>query len=333
MRPGSWLVLSGGFAAGLGGTALTLAAQASAGMALATFFLASSAAAGLALLSMLRAPVAAGLALPSPATVAAGAAPRDGGGDGEYGDKADGGPVLPVIAFASHPVVSLADGSRAPAVAIEALFRRPDHAYVTPDAIDWERIPATLAARLDATLLDRAAILADDPDAGGDDTADAGGRTVLVTVAVASLRDPAFLARLGPILDRPAAASSRSRLVVLVRGGAGDLAAAADRLPPAWREHLGLRLTAAPADEAELERLLALRPGCLELDAPLLAETGPGGTPAARRVARLVARVAATEAPVVASGVVDRAALRRLRRHPVLFARGPLFGPPRDQAA
>lgn len=331
MRPGSWLVLSGGFAAGLGGTALTLAAQASAGMALATFFLASSAAAGLALLSMLRAPVAAGFVLSSPVAAAASAAPRDGGGDGEYGDKADGGPVLPVIAFASYPVVSLADGRRAPAVALEAMFRRPDHAYVTPDAIDWERIPATLAARLDATLLDRAAALADDPDAGGD-AAEAGGRTVLVTITVTSLRNPGFLAQLGPILDRPAA-SSRSRLVVLVRGGAGELAAAADRLPPAWREHLGLRLTAAPADEAELERLLALRPGCLELDAPLLAEAGPGGVPAARRVARLVARVAATEAPVVASGVVDRAALRRLRRHPVLFARGPLFGPPRDQAA
>jgi aspartate aminotransferase-like enzyme len=95
-------------------------------------------------------------------------------------------------------------------------------------------------------------------------------------------------------------------------------------------ESLGLRLAAAPADEAAVERCAAAGLGCLEVEAALLDPALPG----AELTARLVARVAAAGAPVVVSGVVDKGLVRRLRvRHPALFARGPLFGPSRDRAA
>jgi hypothetical protein len=101
-------------------------------------------------------------------------------------------------------------------------------------------------------------------------------------------------------------------------------------LSRSWREHLGVQLTSVPADEAELESCLAAEVGCLEVPAPLLLDRTGG----AERTARLLGRVAATNVPVVVSGVVDQALLRRLRAYPVLFARGPLFGlSPRDLAA
>jgi hypothetical protein len=116
---------------------------------------------------------------------------------------------------------------------------------------------------------------------------------------------------------------------VLIRGGAAEAAEAIGGLPRSWREYLGLHLTSPPADDAELERCLAAGPGYVEVAAPLLDAGAVGGD----LTRRLLERVAATNVPVVVSGVVDPALLRRLRAYPVRFARGPVFGPRRDLAA
>ena len=317
IRPAAcWPMLSGGLALALGGAALYLVDHASALTGLAVV-LPAAAFASLAALGFRRDPAGA-LPLAAP--------PPEWHGD-DYGTGESDEPVLPVIAFSAYPVVSVADGRPVAAVAIEPNFRLPDFAYCTPEAIAWESVPPALAARLDATLLERAVARAEAADGR------VGGEAVIVSVAAGSLLQTGFAARLMAALDggddRDDDGTPRAKLVVLIRGGAAEAAEAISGLPRSWRQHLGLHLTSPPADEAELERCLAAEPGCVEVAAPLL-DAGAVGADLTRR---LLERVAATNVPVVVSGVVDPALLRRLRAYPVRFARGPVFGPRHDLAA
>jgi hypothetical protein len=333
----SWLIVSGGLAVGLGSAAFGLAAQAAlaqgavaqTAMVSTLALLAPMGVAGVALLHFLRVPatppadrddggaVAAAAAPSSPAGEIAGPdhrAPRQLPGPGTPGGPEPAQPAFagPAVGFAAFPVVSVADGRPVAAVAIEPAFRDPTGRPVPAAAVDWARVPPALAARLDATLLARAAAFAAARGESGR------AQTVIATVNAASLRERAFAGRLGPALDPPR--SDRSRLLVLARGGADDLDGYL-ALPHGWRDNLGLHLTRPPEDEAALRRCLAAGLGCLELDASLLDPRAPG----AALAARLVARVAATNVPVIVSGVGDDALLRRLRAQPTLFARGPLF--------
>jgi hypothetical protein len=218
----------------------------------------------------------------------------------------------PTISFTAVPVVSVGDRRTVAGVALEPSCRGTERQPVIAGAPAWERMPPRLLARLETTLLDRAALLADH-------LLDEGRReAVLISVAPASLADRAFLARLARVLDRPEA--ERPRLMVLVRGGEGDLAAVA-RLPRAWRDHVGLRLTAAPSDDAAVAACLAAGLGCLEVDAARLARGAAGSG----RLVKLATGLGEADVPVVVAGVSDEAPLARLRGLPTLFARGPLF--------
>ncbi len=325
MRAGAafWLTLSGCSALGFAAAALGLGAHAAALGGLAV--LPATAFAALALLTLARAGLAGPLTL-----AATPPAPAVWGGGAEGSRDAPEEPILPVIAFSACPVVSVADGRPVAAVAIEPNFRLPDDAYVTPEAVAWDRVAPALAARLDATLLERAAARAAAAERGN------GEAVVIVSVTAGSLRETAFLARLAAVLDGGGggerAPGRRARVVVLVRGAPAEAAGLIAGLPRSWRERLGLQLTSAPADEAELESCLAAQVGCLEVPARLLLDP-TGGDDAAERTTRLLNRIAATNVPVLVSGVVDQGVLRRLRAYPVLFARGPVFSLARDLAA
>lgn len=317
-----WATLSGGLALGSAGAAMSLTAHAAtlSGMALVV------PAVTVATVGLLTLACATGTAVPlrAPAPTERRRADRNLSPAPVAADES----VLPVIAFCAEPVVSVADGRVVAAVAIEPNFRRPDYAYVTPEAVAWDRVPPAITARLDATLLERAA----DRAAEGDGRAAAPGATeaVVVSVAASSLRDPAFLARLAAVLGgTDGEGRRRATPVVLARGAIAEVAGLIAGLPAPWREHLGLHLVSPPADAAELDLCLGVGLGCLEVGAPLLDDASAGGD----LTRRLVERVAAADVPVVVSGVVDRAVLRRLGAYPVLFARGPLFATARGLAA
>ena len=286
MRADPWLVFSSGLALGLGSAALALTTNA-------------------ALVSSLA--LVPPVAFASFATVGLlGAWPLD-----MTPASAEAAPApVPNIAFTAVPVVSIGDRRTVAGVTLEPSCGGTGRQPAGPPA--WDRMPPRLVARLETTLLDRAALLAEH-------LRDDGRReAVLISVAPASLADRAFAARLARVLDRPE--DERPRLMVLVRGGEGDLAAVT-RLPCAWRDHVGLRLTASPDDEAAVATCLAAGLGCLELDAARLARGAAGSG----RLVKLAAGLAEADIPVVVAGVTDEAPLARLHGLPTLFARGSLF--------
>jgi hypothetical protein len=239
------MLLSGGLALALGGAALGVTEHA------ATLLLAGPALVVPAVAIVVL--VALAFRRAPEATFPPAAPPVAWCGD-DYGTADE--PILPVIAFAAYPVVSVADGREVAAVAIEPSFRLPDYAFCTPEAVAWERVPAALAARLDATLLERAADRARAAAEHG-----RRGEAVIVSVAASSLRDTVFLTRLAAALDGAGQEGRQpARLVVLARGDAAEAAGLIAALPGSWRGQLGLHLTSPPRDEAEVEGCLAAEP-------------------------------------------------------------------------
>lgn len=279
MRAGSWLVQSGGLAAGVGnaaaGVAMRTAARAMLGLLRGSFGRETQAE-----------------ATPSP-------------------DQAE--LVVPAISMTLAPVVAVASGKPAAAVALEPLYRNPDDSLVTSAGVSWSRMPAALAARLDTTLLDRGLAMARILQVQGRND------TVLIGIGAGSLRHQPLLARLWHLVEQPR--SQRPKLVLLARGGVAAAPILAG-LPLELREHVGIELTTGPGDEAEVELCLQAGPGCLQVAVELLS----GAVPAVDLTARLMARVAATGVPVIVEGVASEGMMRRLRGFPALFARGPLFG-------
>ena len=298
----SWLMLSGGLALGASSAALGLAAHA----AMLT--------AGLAMMRPITIATAAALGLAHPR-------PRERHADAaEPPDAANGPAVLPSISLIAQPVVSIADGRPAAAVALEPSFRTAHGDEVTAGSIDWQQIPSPLLARFDGTILARGHALACR-------LAEAERREmVMVSVAASSLTDRHVLHLLARALqpEEPA----RSALLVLVRGGP-EASQAIQALPSSWRARIGLHLSRPILDEPGLRRCLELPLGCLEVEAALLDDGAPG----VDLTARLVSRVALRPVPVVVSGVGDEHVARHLRRCPSLFARGPWFGTPAALAA
>jgi hypothetical protein len=291
----SWLMLSGGLALGTSGAALGLAAHS-------------------ALLT-------AGLALLRPATLAtaaafglAAAAPREAAAAPETA------PPSPSIALGAQPVVSIGDGRPVAAVALEPSFRAATGEEIGVTAVDWQRIPPRLLARLDSTILARGVALACH-------LAGIGRReTVMLSVAAGSLADRTVLQLLAHAFqaDDPA----RPPLLVLIRGGS-DSSQAILGLPSSWHARVGLHLDRPLGDEPALRRCLELPLGCLEVEAGLL----DGRTPGADLTGRLVSRTALGPVPVVVSGVTEERVARSLRSCPSLFARGSWFGRPTALAA
>lgn len=292
MLPGApWLMLSSGLAVGTSGAALGLAAHSA--------FLS----AGLALLAPFS---------PRKEAVPAPIGPRTASAFGPEAASAG-------LTLQAQPVVSIADGRPAAAVALEASFRSSDGDELEAAAVEWQRIPPRLLARLDGTVLARGHALARR-------LAEAGRReTVILGVAGSSLADPSFLGQLARLLVDDATGPG---LLVLARGGpeAGQVILG---LPPAWHHRLGLQLTAPPADEHALRRCLELPLGCLEVRASLLETQAPG----AALTSRLVHRLALGPVPVVVSGVAEERVARFLKTCPSLFARGSWFARPAALAA
>src|SRR3954453_16233118 len=221
MRADPWLFFSSGLALGLGSAALALTTNVALVSSLA--LVPPVAFAGFATVGLL--------------------------GTRPQGRSSGGTEVAPApstnISFSAVPVVSIGDRRLVAGVVLEPSFAGDGRQPAGAPA--WERMPPRLVARLGTTLLDRAALLAEHLHDDGRREA------VLISVALASLADRAFLARLGRALDRPE--DDRPRLMMLVRGREGDLAAVT-RLPRAWRDHVGLRLTAPPSDDAAVAACL-----------------------------------------------------------------------------
>jgi hypothetical protein len=286
MRADPWLFFSSGLALGLGSAALALTTNVALVSSLA--LVPPVAFAGFATVGLL------------------GTRPQ---GRSSGGTEVAPAPA-PNISFSAVPVVSIGDRRLVAGVVLEPSFAGDGRQPAGAPA--WERMPPRLVARLETTLLDRAALLAEHLHDDGRREA------VLISVALASLADRAFLARLGRALDRPE--DDRPRLMILVRGGEGDLAAVT-RLPRAWRDHVGLRLTAPPGDDAAVAACLGAGLGCLEIDAASLTRGAAGSG----RLVELAAGLADADVPVLVAGVTDEAPLARLHGLPTLFARGPLF--------
>jgi hypothetical protein len=201
-------------------------------------------------------------------------------------EDASAGPA-PTISFATRPLVSVGHRRALAGVVLEPCCRAPGGRPVGAEAVDWERMPPRLLVRLETTLLDRAATLAERYREAGRREA------VMINVSPGSLADRTFAAGL----------------------------AAVARLPRAWRDHVGLHLLEPPADEAAVSACLGADLGCLEIDAGRLAQDAEG----AGRLVRLAAGFADSSVPVVVAGVTDEAPLARLQGLRTLFARGPLF--------
>jgi hypothetical protein len=283
------------------------------GLALGT----SSAALGLAAHSAL---VTAGLALLRPVTLATAAAFGLGRPLAEAACPARQSSAGPTVTLGAQPVVSIGDGRPVAAVALEPSFRTAGGEEIGATAVEWQRIPPRLLARLDSTILARGLALACH-------MAETGRReTVMLGTAARSLADRTVLQLLAHAFQ--AEESARPPLLVLIRGGP-DSSQAILGLPSSWHTRIGLHLDLPPCDEPALRRCLELPLGCLEVEAGLL----DGSTQGAELTGRLVSRVALGPVPVVVSGVSEERVARNLRRCPSLFARGPWFGRPAAFAA
>src|SRR4051794_4788258 len=191
MRADPWLVFSSGLALGLGSAALALTTNVALVSSLA--LVPPLAFAGFATVGLL------------------GTRPQDRSSGGTEVAPAP----APNISFSAEPVVSIGDRRLVAGVVLEPSFAGDGRQPAGTPA--WEWMPPRLVARLETTLLDRAALLAEHLHDDGRREA------VLISVALASLADRAFLARLGRALDRPG--GDRPPPMILVRGAGGGPAA------------------------------------------------------------------------------------------------------------
>ena len=293
----SWLMLSGGLALGTSGAALGLAAHS--------------------------AVLTAGLAMLGPVTIATAAAflgvspPRKPAPPPAPPPRQS--PPGPSIVLGAQPVVSIGDGRPVAAVALEPSFRAATGEEIGAAAVEWQRIPSRLLARLDATILARGLALAHH-------LAGIGRReTVMLGIAAGSLADRTVLQLMAHAFQPEEAA--RPSLLVLIRGGP-DSSQAILGLPSSWHARLGLHLDLPPCDEPALRRCLELPLGCLGVEAGLLAL-------APRRRSHRPPRQ--PRGPGARAGGGER---RRRGAHrpqpaqlPSLFARGSWFGRPAALAA